>query len=424
VAFYKRADYERVLEQDALIMRSRLETRASLRNIDGLTPCPACDFAAFVDPGVQIFECRNPKCLKSFCLRCKEKPHPGISCNQAGKQKATATAADAKANPSKLLEALRRKVEDAVSEALIRRCADCNAPFVKDTGCNEMRCICGNVTCYACKAQHITHDHWYRTTCVHFESTEAREEQERTKAEEDAIARVLRENPGSGLSEKDLKVGEVSEAVKLDDKKKRVRETKEMRGEMWMPGMEIEGGDEDMMAEMQMQMAGVNFAGPPGGGGSVNARAEHRRRGDLAAANRMAGLRRGWGVDDGPIGGEGEDFRRHLAAARLAEEHNALGGAVQPDTFGFPSTYRFGANPFFQQQHGFNNQFQGHPGFNVFGQPLEFDEEGWAWERPIADPRLEEVRERQMAQFLNGGRFGPGFMPPHALGRRRGPPWR
>lgn len=408
-------------------MRGRLETRALLKNVDGITPCPACDFAAFVDPGVEVFECRNPKCLKSFCMRCKDKPHPSISCVQAGKQKATATAADAKADPSKLLESLRRKVEDAVSEALIRRCADCNAPFVKDTGCNEMRCICGNVTCYACKAQHITHDHWFRTSCVHFESTEAREEQERKKAERDAIARVLREHPGSGLKEKDLKVGEVSEAVKRDDRKKKVREAKEMRGELWMPGMEIEGGDEDMMAEMQMQMAGVNFAGPPAGGAGFNrfenARAAHHRRGGIAAVNRVAN--RGRGVMRGPTRGERENFQQQMAAARLGAEHDSLAGAGQLARFASPVTHMhgFGDDPFFQHQHGFNDQFRGHPAFDDFGQPLHFDEEGWAWEHPVVDPRLEEVRERQMALFLNGGRMGHGFVPPHALGRRRRPPW-
>jgi hypothetical protein len=60
-----------------------------------------------------------------------------------------------------------------------------------------MHCICGNVSCYACKAQHIGHEHWFGRTCKQFESAEIRDERERKDAEKMAIAQVMRENPGS-----------------------------------------------------------------------------------------------------------------------------------------------------------------------------------------------------------------------------------
>ena len=262
VAFYRKVDYERILEPDALAMRERLETRASLKNVKGMTACPACDFAAFVDPGVDVFVCGNAKCKKDFCIKCQNTPHPGISCVQAGKRKADKAAKEVKENPSKLRDDLRRKVENYVSEALIRKCNDCGAAFVKDQGCNEMKCICGNTVCYQCKAQHIQMDHWFNGRCTHFEPTEVREEAERKKAEKEAIAKVLRENPGSGLTEKDLMMKEFCEKVKQDAKKKMEYDRKMMRGEGWNPSMGIEGADEDLEAELQLQMAGVNF-GPP-----------------------------------------------------------------------------------------------------------------------------------------------------------------
>jgi TRIAD3 protein (E3 ubiquitin-protein ligase RNF216) len=169
VAFYKRADYERILDQDALAMRDRLEARAALKNVKGLTACPACDFTAFVAPGREVFDCLNTGCLKSFCLRCKECPHYGQTCRQARGQRqkeAEAAVASSSSNPGQgRVNDVRHKVEEYITEALIRHCRDCGIRFVKDSGCNEMHCICGNVSCYACRAQHIGHEHWSRGAC-------------------------------------------------------------------------------------------------------------------------------------------------------------------------------------------------------------------------------------------------------------------
>jgi TRIAD3 protein (E3 ubiquitin-protein ligase RNF216) len=195
-AFYKRGDYERILGQDAVEMRNRLETRASLKNVKGMTTCPACDFAAFVDVGVHIFDCRSPACLKTLCLKRQGQPHLDISCEDARKQRSKAAAPDAGSSGSGR-EDLRRKVEEYVSDALIRKCQDCSIPFAKDNGCNEMHCICDNVSCYACKAQYIGHEHWFGRMCKQFESAEIRDERERKDAEKMAIAQVMRENPGS-----------------------------------------------------------------------------------------------------------------------------------------------------------------------------------------------------------------------------------
>lgn len=40
-----------------------------------------------------------------------------------------------------------------MSEALIRRCPKCQQPFVKEDGCNKMRCAqCGTYSCFCCRA--------------------------------------------------------------------------------------------------------------------------------------------------------------------------------------------------------------------------------------------------------------------------------
>src|SRR5271169_4137191 len=53
----------------------------------------------------------------------------------------------------------RHAVEEAMSTALIRRCNICGQPFVKDGGCNQMTCSCGNSQCFICSQNVDGHDH-------------------------------------------------------------------------------------------------------------------------------------------------------------------------------------------------------------------------------------------------------------------------
>ncbi|KIW06620.1 uncharacterized protein PV09_02333 [Verruconis gallopava] len=280
VAFYKRVDYERILGQDAIDMRDRLELRTELRNVEGMTACLSCDFAMFIDDGVEVFDCRNPSCMKSFCLKCKEEPHFGRTCGEAQDAKKDA-AARGELGHGGARDDLRRKVEEYISEALIRKCSDCGMSFVKESGCNQMRCICGrNVSCYACGAEHVQHDHWMQGTCRLFESTEEREATERREAEKQAIAKVMQENPG--VREEDLKVREFSENVKKDDEMRRAKERFFLVGEDWHPGMEVHGADSDTMADITAQMSAFNLGGARGIVAAGASRQRRRRAGGPA----------------------------------------------------------------------------------------------------------------------------------------------
>ena len=58
LAFYKRADYERILDIGVLRVLHKLDNRTRLKNVQGLDQlktCTKCDFAAIVDPGFDIF---------------------------------------------------------------------------------------------------------------------------------------------------------------------------------------------------------------------------------------------------------------------------------------------------------------------------------------------------------------------------------
>ncbi|KAG8337011.1 hypothetical protein J6590_034099 [Homalodisca vitripennis] len=44
----------------------------------------------------------------------------------------------------------RLMIEESMSYAVIRKCWLCRNRFVKESGCNAVRCVCGGVTCYYC----------------------------------------------------------------------------------------------------------------------------------------------------------------------------------------------------------------------------------------------------------------------------------
>ncbi|KAK4052367.1 hypothetical protein OIV83_002169 [Microbotryomycetes sp. JL201] len=53
------------------------------------------------------------------------------------------------------------KVEEAMSAALIRKCPQCSEPFVKEDGCNKMRCpSCQTLSCYICRKIISGYDHF------------------------------------------------------------------------------------------------------------------------------------------------------------------------------------------------------------------------------------------------------------------------
>ena len=45
----------------------------------------------------------------------------------------------------------RTKLEDAMTEAMVRACVSCKKRFFKDEGCNKMQCECGQSMCYLCR---------------------------------------------------------------------------------------------------------------------------------------------------------------------------------------------------------------------------------------------------------------------------------
>lgn len=78
-------------------------------------------------------------CQFESCRKCGKAPHIPLRCDEVIQKKRQ--------------DEGRLKVEEAISEAKIRKCPKCQTSFVKSDGCNKMSCPCGVRMCYICRGQ-------------------------------------------------------------------------------------------------------------------------------------------------------------------------------------------------------------------------------------------------------------------------------
>ncbi|KKZ60474.1 hypothetical protein EMCG_00761 [[Emmonsia] crescens] len=163
--------------------------------LEGLHDCPFCDFKAICPP-VEVdreFRCQYPGCRKVSCRLCGLESHIPKTCEQANDKKTPA----------------RQKIEEAMSEALIRTCPNpkCKVKIVKEDGCNKMMCVkCRSVMCYVCKkditAEGYKHFGKPPKRCpVHDPKSNARHFEEVSSAHKKAIEEVMKVNPQLNLEE-------------------------------------------------------------------------------------------------------------------------------------------------------------------------------------------------------------------------------
>lgn len=101
--------------------------------------CPKCGFQADLPPNLIVFDCPVEDCRYSSCRKCGKEQHVPLRCNEVIQK----TREDEG----------RLKVEEAITEAKIRKCPKCKTSFVKSDGCNKMTCRCGVKVCYICREQ-------------------------------------------------------------------------------------------------------------------------------------------------------------------------------------------------------------------------------------------------------------------------------
>jgi hypothetical protein len=178
------------------------QAEISAAGIEGLEQCPHCEYKGICDPIEEdsIFTCQNPDCGKNTCRRCSEASHLPKGCEEAKKDKGLSA---------------RHLVEEARSEAMMRKCPKCKARIIKELGCNKMVCSCGNQMCYVCQAdisgQHkdagYQHFHKAGSKCSLYDAQGLeRHDQDADAAEKEAIAKVKAQEGNEDLDAKELEI--------------------------------------------------------------------------------------------------------------------------------------------------------------------------------------------------------------------------
>lgn len=203
------------LTKNLAVALERIEQEAILRmaGIENLETCPFCPYAAEYPPVKENkeFKCDNPECEVVSCRLCRQVTHIPKTCEEVAREAG---------------HSARRQIEEAMSKAMIRTCNKCNTPFIKEVGCNKMKCTrngCKNVQCYIC-SKSCDYAHFDDKTrggragnCPLFDSVEKRHADEVRAAEEEARKQATEKNPGVDAELFEIKF---SDAV-LEDEKRR-----------------------------------------------------------------------------------------------------------------------------------------------------------------------------------------------------------
>ncbi|KAL5525503.1 hypothetical protein ACEPAG_6839 [Sanghuangporus baumii] len=192
------AELKRFLPAKLLELYERIKQAKEIEaaELDGLEECPFCEYKAVIDnPDEKLFRCEREDCGAVSCRACKKADHLPKSCKEAEED----TGLNA-----------RHKVEEAMTEALMRNCPRCKKAFIKESGCNKMTCPnCRTLSCYICRQIIKGYDHFdqrhpantngqsstSKQKCQLWDPVEQRHNQEVAAARERAIKEVESANP-------------------------------------------------------------------------------------------------------------------------------------------------------------------------------------------------------------------------------------
>ena len=197
-ADFSRSDKLRFLDAEMLKLLDRLEQNDIMRiaEIEGLAKCPFCDYAE-IYPDVsenKVFHCKASTCMKASCRLCNLDSHIPKTCAEAKAENGISE---------------RHILEEAMTEALVRKCPKCQTPILKEDGCNKM--ICTKCRCAICDycGKDITKEGYSHfsgrpNACPTNDDTFRRNDARVKAAEKEAMDKIRAENPE--LSEEDLKI--------------------------------------------------------------------------------------------------------------------------------------------------------------------------------------------------------------------------
>jgi TRIAD3 protein (E3 ubiquitin-protein ligase RNF216) len=165
--------------------QNEFKTLVHLVGIKNFEQCPFCPFAAECPPIEEDTElrCCRDGCSVISCRLCKQKTHLPKTCEEMQ--------GGGLSN--------QRYIDEAMSAALIRRCNECRTPFIKEAGCNMMKCaVCGNTQCYVCSTSCSNGYRHFDGKCPLIDDHEKRHQREITEAK-DRTRKRLRAGGYSGF---------------------------------------------------------------------------------------------------------------------------------------------------------------------------------------------------------------------------------
>jgi TRIAD3 protein (E3 ubiquitin-protein ligase RNF216) len=122
-------DYKRYTSRSAAL-------HALASGLSDLVPCPSCEFMVEMsDLTDDVIRCLSPECGRVSCRWCGEPDHRPLRCDQVEKDSEVK---------------LRTFMEEQMTDAMTRRCPQCQKAYERTEGCNKMHCPCGTTFCYLC----------------------------------------------------------------------------------------------------------------------------------------------------------------------------------------------------------------------------------------------------------------------------------
>lgn len=109
------------------VLKIKEETRY-IHSMEGinLVKCQFCETYWDIDPNEKVLTCRE--CNKNTCLDCNQLEHKGRPCDK-----------------------IRIRIEESMTRNNFLVCSNCSRCIFKESGCDAIRCPCGNNMCWACK---------------------------------------------------------------------------------------------------------------------------------------------------------------------------------------------------------------------------------------------------------------------------------
>jgi hypothetical protein len=98
----------------------------------------------------------------------------------------------------------KHEVEEAMTNALVRKCNNCGKSFLKEDGCNKMRCACGHQQCFVCSVDVVDYSHFDNGACPLYGDMADLLRQEVATAQETTVQQLLQKR--ADLEDEDVRV--------------------------------------------------------------------------------------------------------------------------------------------------------------------------------------------------------------------------